>query len=70
MIFGARNANRPWKPDEDEQVRKMAEAGKSIFAIALKLKRTVSAVRDRASILKTSIQSARKARGPRSTSVR
>jgi hypothetical protein len=61
MIFGARNAKRPWKPEEDEQLRNMAEAGKSIFIIALKLKRTVSAVRGRASILKASIRGARKA---------
>ena len=55
MIFGASNAKRPWKPEEDEQLRKMADAGRSILIIAHTLKRTGKAVRSRASILKASI---------------
>jgi DNA-binding NarL/FixJ family response regulator len=45
MIPGARNAKRPWEPQEEQQLREMAEAGKSITVIALRLKRTVTAVR-------------------------
>jgi hypothetical protein len=64
MMFGARNAKRPWTPEEDEQLRKMAAAGKNIFVIALKLKRTVSAVRARASILKAPIHGNKKPNSP------
>ena len=56
MILGARNAKYPRKPEEDQQLREMAGAGKSVVVIALKLKRTVTAVRARASILKLPIQ--------------
>ena len=56
MIVGAKNARRPWEPEEDKQLRDMVEAGKSVTIIALKLKRTVLAVRARLSILKISVR--------------
>jgi hypothetical protein len=46
---------RPWEPEEEKQLREMAEAGKTITMIALRLKRTVTAVRGRLSILKVSL---------------
>jgi hypothetical protein len=49
-----RYAKRPWKPEEERQLREMAEAGKTITMIALRLKRTVNAVRGRLGILKIS----------------
>ena len=56
MILGAKNARRPWEPEEDKQLRDMVEAGKSVTIIALKLKRTVLAVRARLSALKISVR--------------
>jgi hypothetical protein len=56
MIPGRKYArHRPWKPEEEKQLREMAEAGKTITMIALRLKRTVTAVRGRLSILKVSL---------------
>ncbi len=46
---------RPWEPEEEKQLREMAEAGKTITMIALRLKRTVTADRGRLSILKVSL---------------
>ena len=47
-------------PKEDKQLREMAEAGKSITMIALRLKRTVSAVRGRSGVLKVSLRNVRR----------
>jgi hypothetical protein len=55
MILSKKNARRPWEPGEEKQLREMAEAGKTITLIALRLKRTVTAVRGRLSILKVSL---------------
>jgi hypothetical protein len=55
MIPSKKNARRPWEPEEEKQLREMAEAGKTITMMALKLKRTVIAVRGRLSILKISL---------------
>ena len=55
MILRKKNARRPWEPEEEKQLREMAEAGKTITIISLKLKRTVTAVRDRLGILKVSL---------------
>ena len=46
---------RPWEPEEDNQLREMVEAGKTITIISLRLKRTVTAVRGRLGILKVSL---------------
>jgi DNA-binding NarL/FixJ family response regulator len=52
MIQSAKNARlRRWEPDEDKQLREMVEAGTSVTMIALRLKRTVSAVRSRLTAL-------------------
>jgi hypothetical protein len=45
MIKGIR---QPWTITEDDLLRKMATSGESPVAIALRLKRTESAVRNRA----------------------
>ena len=55
MILGKKNARRPWEPEDEKQLRQMVEAGKTITIIALRLKRTVTAVRGRLSILKISL---------------
>ena len=51
-----KNARRSWEPEEEKQLREMAEAGKTITMIALRLKRTVTAVRGRLCILKVSLR--------------
>lgn len=51
MRPGAPNAKRPWELDEEKQLRQMVEAGKSVTLIALRLKRTEQAVRQRLYIL-------------------
>jgi hypothetical protein len=56
MIPRKKNARRPWEPEEEKQLREMAEAGKTITMMALKLKRTVTAVRGRLSIIKVSLR--------------
>ena len=47
---------RRWEPDEDKQLREMVEAGKSPTMIALRLKRTVGAVRGRLTVLRISVR--------------
>ena len=55
ILLHKKNASRPWEPEEEKQLREMAEAGKTITMIALRLKRTVTAVRCRLSTLKISL---------------
>ena len=54
--MSARNRRRLWEPDEDKQLREMVEAGKSLTMIALRLKRTVGAVRGRLTVLRISVR--------------
>jgi hypothetical protein len=56
MTLSRKYAKRPWEPEEERQLREMAEAGKTITIISLKLKRTVTAVRGRLGILKVSLR--------------
>ena len=46
-----RHARLPWTRGEEDQLREMLEAGMKIPAIALKLRRTVSSVRTRKTVL-------------------
>ena len=55
MILPKKYGKRPWEPEEEKQLREMVEAGKTITMIALRLKRTVTAVRGRLGILKVSL---------------
>ena len=41
------NKSRVWELEEDKQLREMAEAGKSVTTMALRLKRTEMAIRGR-----------------------
>ena len=54
--MSARNRRRRWEPDEDKQLREMVEAGKNPTMIALRLKRTVGAVRGRLTVLRITIR--------------
>jgi hypothetical protein len=56
MILPRKYGKRPWEPEEEKQLREIVEAGKTITIISLRLKRTVTAVRGRLSILKVSLQ--------------
>ena len=51
MIPSKKNARRQWEPEEEKQLREMVEAGKSPRMIALRLKRTEMAVRQRLFLL-------------------
>src|SRR6266404_7939611 len=44
-----------WEPEEEQQLRQMVEAGKSVTLISLRLKRTEMAVRQRLNVLKISL---------------
>jgi hypothetical protein len=44
--------NRPWTPDDDKQLRTLLESGTSKTLVAAKLKRTVSAIEARVSVIK------------------
>jgi hypothetical protein len=50
-MTGRHPAGLPWTRGEEDQLRVMLEAGMKTPAIALKLRRTVSAVRTRKTIL-------------------
>jgi hypothetical protein len=60
MIKGARNAKRPWGPDEDKQLRELVEAGKSVTLMALRHRRTEEAIRQRLHILDIHLRDDRK----------
>ena len=45
------NSNNKWTPEEDVRLKFLIEANTSIHLIAAKLKRSVPAIRSRASIL-------------------
>jgi hypothetical protein len=55
MMMPRNYGKSPWEPEEDNQLREMVEAGKTITIISLRLKRTVTAVRGRLVILKVSL---------------
>jgi hypothetical protein len=60
MIHGRKNARRPWGSEEDKQLREMVEARKSLTMVALRLKRTEMAVRQRLHLLKIHLRDDRK----------
>jgi hypothetical protein len=62
MIRGAQNAQRIWEPEQDKQLREMAEAGKSVTMMALRLKRTEMALRQRLHTLKIYLRDSKKDR--------
>jgi len=60
MILGAQNAQRTWEPEQDKQLREMAEAGRSVTIMALRLKRTEMALRQRLHTLKIHLRDNKK----------
>jgi hypothetical protein len=57
-----RRTNDPWTPEEEASLRDMASHGKSRILIALKLRRSASAVKKRATSLGLKIPSDRERR--------
>jgi len=45
------NANNKWTPEEDVRLKSLIEANTPVHLVAAKLKRSVSAIRARASLL-------------------
>jgi hypothetical protein len=45
------NLRRPWTTEDDARLRQLLEAGASISVVAVKLKRTASAVKSRSTKL-------------------
>jgi len=60
MNRGAQNARRIWEPEQDKQLREMAEAGKSVTMMARRLKRTELALRQRVHTLKIHLRDNKK----------
>ncbi len=56
MKLGPRPAGRPWTPEEDARLRVLIEAGTPIALVAAQLKRSVQAVKTRASALRISFK--------------
>jgi hypothetical protein len=54
------NRSNKWTPEEDERLKTLLEANTSILLVAVKLKRSVVAVRTRASLLKISLRRTRR----------
>jgi hypothetical protein len=52
IVAMAQNQSNAWTPEQDERLRAMFEAGNSKVLVAAKLKRTMSAIKARASVLK------------------
>jgi hypothetical protein len=53
------NQKNKWTPEEDERLKTLLEANTSILLVAVKLKRSVAAVRTRAGLLKISCRRTR-----------
>jgi len=46
-MFGPPKSRRRWTPDDDDQLRQLAESGKDVRLIAAHLKRTKHAIKSR-----------------------
>jgi hypothetical protein len=46
------NSNKKWTPEVDKRLLDLQAAGKSTFAIAAELRRSITSVRGRLSVLK------------------
>jgi hypothetical protein len=55
MAMKSKTANKLWTPEEDKQLKFLIETSISLNLVAAKLQRSVSAVKNRARVLKISI---------------
>jgi DNA invertase Pin-like site-specific DNA recombinase len=60
MIQKAKNLRRHWTPEEDQQLRELIEAGKSLTLIVARLDRTKMAVQHRLQVLKIHLREDKK----------
>jgi protoporphyrinogen oxidase len=56
MAMKSKTANKLWTPEEDERLRSLIETSISLNLVAAKLQRSVSAVKNRAHVLKISVK--------------
>ena len=52
----SKTANKLWTPEDDKQLKSLIETSISLNLVAAKLQRSVSAVKNRAHLLKISIK--------------
>ena len=64
MIPDTRNVDRTWTPKEDSQLREFADSGKRLSWMVLKHKRPISAIKERLTILKISVNRSAEQRKP------
>ena len=55
MTMKSKTANKLWTPEEAERLKSLIETSISLNLVAAKLQRSVSAVKNRAHVLKISI---------------
>jgi hypothetical protein len=63
-MFGPSKSRRPWTPDDDDQLRQLAQSGKDIRMIAAHLKRTKHAIKSRLTAVGISLLEARAMKTP------
>ncbi len=56
MAMKSKTANKLWTPEDDKQLKSLIETSISLNLVAAKLQRSVSAVKNRAHLLKISIK--------------
>jgi hypothetical protein len=56
MTMKSKTANKLWTPEEDERLKSLIENSISLNLVAAKLQRSVSAVKNRARVLKISVK--------------
>ena len=63
-MFGPSKSRRPWTPDDDDQLRQLAESGKDVLLIAAHLKRTKHAIKSRMTAVGILLSEARAMKTP------
>jgi hypothetical protein len=56
MAMKGKTASKLWTPEEDERLKSLIETSFSLNLVAAKLQRSVSAVKNRAHLLKISVK--------------
>ena len=56
MATNSKTANKLWTPEEDKRLKSLIETSISLDLVAVKLQRSVSAVKNRAHVLKISVK--------------
>jgi len=56
MTMKSKTANKLWTPEQDKQLKSLIETSISLNLVAAKLQRSVSAIKNRAHVLKISVK--------------